>query len=217
MRHVLVETNWVYSYAAPAHHKRLDAVDLLRRARVGDIRLHLPALCLMEARQPLLRNCQPRHEADAVRQFLSRARAEQTVSAEQERTTREVLDRFEHQVNVELAQLDETIRSLRHESALEVFPLNEAMLARTLDLAVVDVALRPFDQTILAAILVRAEELRTSGESDICFCEIDKDLQPWDRQGDAKQPLTRLYDAAAVWVYGDFNLRKPERPENWPD
>ena len=97
MPHVFVETNWVYAYAAPAHHKRLDAVDLLQRARVGDVQLHLPAPCLTEARQPILTKCQPRNEADAVRRFLLRARAEQAVSPDQERMTREVLDRFEQQ------------------------------------------------------------------------------------------------------------------------
>jgi len=217
MRHVFVETNWVYAYAAPAHHKRLDAVDLLQRARAGDVQLHLPAPCLTEARQPILTKCQPRNEADAIRRFLLRARAEQTVSPEHERMTREVLDRFERQVQAELRQLDHTIGSLRRELCIEVFPLNENMLDRAVSLCTLDLSLKPFDQAILAAVLVRAEELRIGGPADLCFCETDSDLQPWDRLGNAKQPLTDLYDAATVWVYGDFDLRAPERPENWPE
>lgn len=70
MRHVFVETNWVFGYAAPAHHKRLDALELLERARANEIQIHLPAPCLTEARQPIMRKCQPRNEADAIRQFL---------------------------------------------------------------------------------------------------------------------------------------------------
>jgi hypothetical protein len=95
MRHVFVETNWVFGYAAPAHHKRLDAIDLLQRARDGEVHLHLPAPCLSEVRQPIRTKCQPRNEADAIREFLLRSRAERSVSAEQERVTRQVLDRFE--------------------------------------------------------------------------------------------------------------------------
>jgi hypothetical protein len=76
MRHVFVETNWVFGYAAPAHHKRLDAVELMARARANEVRIHLPAPCLTEARQPIMRKCQPRNEADAIRQFLLRAKAE---------------------------------------------------------------------------------------------------------------------------------------------
>jgi hypothetical protein len=216
MRRVFVETNWVYSYAAPGHHKRLDAVSLLERARTGELHLHLPAPCLTEARRPILTKCQPRNEADAVRRFLLRAKTERLVSDEQERVTREVLDRFEQQIQAELRQLDGMIASLRREPGLEVFALNEAMLDRAVDLSTTDLSLKPFDQAILAAVLIRAEELRRTGEVDLCFCETDADLQPWDRNGDAKQRLTDLYDAVAVWVYGDFELSAPERPENWP-
>jgi hypothetical protein len=215
MRHVFVETNWVFAYAAPAHHKSLDAVELLQRARAGEVQLHLPSPCLTEARQAILRKCQPRHEADAVRQFLLRARAERTVSPDQERTTREVLGRFEQQVQVELRHLAETLEDLRGEG-VQIFPLNANMLERAVSLSTLDLSLKPFDQAILAAILVRAGELASVGEVDLCFCEADADLQPWDKRGDPKQPLTDLYDAAGVWVYGDFDLREPERPDDWP-
>ena len=217
MRHVFVETNWVFAYASPAHHKRLDAVELLERAGANAVRLHLPAPCLTEARPPIMNKCQPRNEADAIRQYLRRARAEQTVSPDQERATREVLDRFEQQVRGELRQLDDVLKSLRTKPGLELFPLNEQMLDRAIDLAQMDLPLRPFDQAILAGILVRAEELRSQGETELCFCVTDADLQPWAKQGHAKQPLTDLYDEALVWVYGDFSMNAPERPEVWPD
>jgi hypothetical protein len=207
MRHVFVETNWVFCYVAPAHHKRLDAVELLQRSRSGEVFLHLPSPCLTEARQPVLKKCQPRLEADAVRRFLLRARTEGVISQDQDRTTREVLDRFEQQVRTELRQLDSTLVSLRDEPGLEIFPLNENMLERAVSLSTLNLSLRPFDQAILAAILVRAEELRDAGEMNVGFCEIDADLQPSDKHGDSKQPLTGLYDAAGVWVYGDFEFR----------
>src|SRR5437016_3078940 len=102
MRHVFVETNWVYGYAAPAHHRQLDAVDLLNQARAGRFRLHVPSPCLVEARGAILRRCKPRREAEAIRDFLDRAKAEQSLSADHERMTREVLQRFEQQILVEL-------------------------------------------------------------------------------------------------------------------
>ena len=207
MRHVFVETNWVFGYAAPAHHKRLDAVELLQRSRSGEVLLHLPSPCLTEARQPILMKCQPRLEADAVRRFLLRARTEGAISHDQDRITRQVLDRFEQQVHTELRQLDNTLVSLRGEPGLEIFPLNENMLERAVSLSTLSLSLGPFDQAILAAILVRAEQLRDAGETDVCFCEIDADLQPWDKRGGSKQPLMDLYDAAGVWVYGDFEFR----------
>ncbi len=138
------------------------------------------------------------------------------MSPDQERTTREVLVRFEQRVQVELRDLAETLEALRHEPGLEVFPLNENMLERAVSLSTLDLSLKPFDQAILAAVLVRAEELQRAGEVDLCFCETDGDLQPWGKHNDPKQPLTDLYDAAGVRVYGDFDLREPERPDNWP-
>jgi len=144
--------------------------------------------------------CKPKNEADAVRLFLLRARAEKIVSPEQERMTREVLDRFEQHIRAELRQLNDTLASLRNQSGLELFPLNEKMLERAVGLAGLDLSLQPFDQSILAAVLVRAEELRDAGETDLCFCETDADLQPWNKKGDSKQPLTDLYDSALVWV-----------------
>ncbi len=207
MRHVFVETNWVFGYVAPAHHKRLDAVELLQRSRLGEVLLHPPSPCLTEARQPILTKCQPRLGADAVRRFLLRARTEGGISQDQDRAAREVLDRFEQQVHTELRQLDNTLVSLRGEPGLEIFPLNEGMLERAVSLSTLSLSLGPFDQAILAAILVRAEQLRDAGETDVCFCEIDADLQPWDKRGGSKQPLRDLYDAAGVWVYGDFEFR----------
>ncbi|HUA19845.1 MAG TPA: hypothetical protein VMU80_10515 [Bryobacteraceae bacterium] len=217
MRHVFVETNWVYDRAAPAHHKGLAAVDLLRRAQAGEIKLHLPALCLAEARQAILTKCQPRHEADAIRQFLRRARPEKTLSEEQDRVTREVLDRFEQQVRNELKELSKTLDALHREPSLEVFALNDKMLETAVDLSSFDdLSLKPFDQAILAGVLVRAGELRDVGELDLCFCEVDSDLQPWDKHGHVKWLMTELYANFGVWVYGDFEMRSPERPKNWP-
>ena len=164
-----------------------------------------------------MRKCQPRNEADAIRQFLLRARSEKTVLPDQELAAREVLDRFEQQVRGELRQLDSVLKSIRTEPGLELFPLKEHMLERALDLAQMDLSLKPFDQAILGAVLGRAEDLRQQGETELCFCVTDADLQPWDKRGNAKQPLTNLYDEALIWVFGDFSMNAPERPDSWPD
>jgi hypothetical protein len=77
-------------------------------------------------------------------------------------------------------------------------------------------ALNPFDQTILASILVRAEQLVSDGATDLAFCELDSDLQPWDKRNNRKDELADLYDRARVWVYGDFLLETPAIPADWP-
>src|SRR6266542_2004859 len=158
MLHIFVETNWVFAVAAPAHHKRPDAVELLERARSNEVELHIPSPCLTEARQPIMTRCQPRHEADAIRQFLIWARSPGSITAEQEEVTREILDRFEQQVRAELRQLDDIIRALRTQPGIEVYALNERMLSKSIELAELNLGLKPFDQAILAAVLGRAEE-----------------------------------------------------------
>jgi hypothetical protein len=48
MRHVFVESNWVFSSCAPRHLRSPFAELLLQKARAGELRLHLPAICLRE-------------------------------------------------------------------------------------------------------------------------------------------------------------------------
>jgi hypothetical protein len=91
------------------------------------------------------------------------------------------------------------------------------MLVRAVELSVQNLDLKPFDQAILAAVLVRAQALRESGADDISFCELDGDLQPWDKNGRSKEPLTAFYDAVGVWVYGDFAMENPPRRSGFPD
>lgn len=215
MHHVFVETNWVVDYAAPAHHKKASAVELLERAARGDLRLHLRAVCLNEARRTL-KKFKPRHEADAIRGFLRWATGEKKLSAQEGDVVRRALDMFEQKVHGELGQVDATLAALRGHDGLDVFALDEAMLGRAIDLSggELDFA-QPFDQAILAAILVKAEALWAAGEVELSFCELDGDLQPWDKKGDSKPSLRKLYDRANLWVFGTFDLDDPPRPPGW--
>jgi predicted nucleic acid-binding protein len=212
MKHVLVETNWVVGYAAPAHHQHPEARALFERAQAGELRLYLPSVCLTEARFTVPRRFQPRNEADALRKFLVWARREGKLAPGDDAIVRRVVDMFESKVRGELSELGSVLEALRHDRAIDVFPLDDEMLERAAAIGASDLDLQPFDQAILAAVLVKAEQLVAGGFSDLSFCEIDTDLQPWDRQGNAKPSLTRLYDAAPLWVYGDFLLAAPSRP-----
>jgi len=216
MLNVFVETNWVFGFAAPAHHKKPGAVELLDRARRGELRLYLPSFCLTEVRNPLRTKCQPRNEADAIRDFLKLRRNSSALTAEDMDATNRVLNRFESSVISELALLPQILASLRTELSIEAFAMNDSMLSMAVDLASIDLPLQPFDQCVLAAVLVRARELWDAGERELCFCEVDKDLQPWDKPRNRKPLMADLYDQARVWVYGNFELTLPVRPPGWP-
>jgi hypothetical protein len=66
------------------------------------------------------------------------------------------------------------------------------------------------------ALKVKAEELWQIGHSWVGFCELDSDLQPWNRNGERRSILGDLYDNARIWVYGDFLLEEVnELPSDW--
>jgi len=209
--HVFVETNWVFAYAAPAHHQIPTAVQLLERARSGEFVLHVPNLCLAEARDAIRARCQPRTEANALRKFLSWATRDGTVTADDAHAVGTVLSKFENSLERDLERLDDQLRAISVLPFVDVFALDETMLARATELILSGIALRPFDQSILAGILVTAERLWNSRERELSFCEADADLQPWDKRGQVKPELRDVYDRAHLWVYGDFSLTEPAR------
>lgn len=215
MLHVFVETNWVVDYAAPAHNKVQAAIDLLRRAANGEIKLHLPAICLAEARHPLSTKFQTRQAADRIRQFVTWAISTNQLTAEQAGAIRTGVNLMENVVKNDLQRIEVTLRELAQNPGLDVFPMNAAMLARSTGFCFDLPDLKPYDQAVLAAVLVRADELLKSGERELVFCELDSDLQPWDKAGDSKPKLTELYDRDNIWVYSDYLLQAPEMPKGW--
>jgi hypothetical protein len=122
-----------------------------------------------------------------------------------------VLEKYERSIKRDLGDLDNTLRALASLPYFEVFGLDDEMLDRATELALAGMAPKPFDHAILAGVLVRALRLWDTGERTISFCEADRDLQPWDRYGNAKPPLRDFFDQSHVWVYEDFTLTQPQR------
>lgn len=167
MKAVFVETNWVVDCCAPAHRRVSAAVKLLADANSGKISLHLPAACLTEARFVIRTKFQP-NEANRLREFLKWARSEGHLGVAQVESTRQVLDQFERLVKQDLDNLELRLEKLKAVKGLEVFPLNEQMLEKSVSLAT-EVDLKPFDNSILAAILVRAGDLETTATPILRF------------------------------------------------
>lgn len=201
-------------WAAPAHYRKPEAERLLDLAKSGEIQMHLPSVCLAEARRPVLKKHQASH-ADPLRAFLRWGRRNETIGAADEEAVKRVLSLMEENVRQDVDLLNSRLAGLREEPGVEVFNLTEAILERAAGSSLQNLDLQLFDQVILAAILTRAEELVLLGERELVFCELDSDLQPWGKQGNPKENLRSLYDRAGVWVYEDFVLRRPAMPENW--
>jgi hypothetical protein len=214
--HLLVETNWVVACYAPAHLKASAALELLKKATEGALVPHVPGICLSEARATIRRKSQPRSHLDPVRAYLRWAKDRNRVATGADETVRRVLDSYENEVLNDLEGLEESIASLRREKGVDVFALTEEMLERALVLGIEQLELQPFDLSILAAILTRASEIKKADpEAEVFFCELDTDLQPWDRDGNSKQNLSKLYEEAHLWVYSDFAMTSRRSPAGW--
>jgi len=188
----------------------------MKKAAEGMITLHIPGVCLGEARSVIRRKFQPRSHLEILRSYLPWARDKGSITAETRDIIRAVLEAYENEVMRELDALEETLTNLRQEPNVEVFPLSETMLERALTLSTEGLELQPFDTSILAAILIRANELKqVNKEAELFFCEKDRDLLPWNREGNKRPALAELYDNAHVWVYGDFTMTSPVRPPEW--
>ena len=209
MRHVFVESNWVFECCAPRHLRSPFAELLLQKARAGELTLHLPAICLREGGDAIRKKCQPR-VPEEMSDFLTAARQQGSLSQENAHTVTQALNLSRATVRRELQSLNDTLDSIRTAPGVEAFALSEPMLERAIQLrADGPGGLKPFDEAILAAILVRARALREHHASDtdfgLAFCTRDGDLQPWTREGLPREPLFSLYEREDVGVYGDFS------------
>ena len=213
---VFVETNWVVDIVAPAHLQRPQAAQLLSLAESGEFELHLPAICLTEARETIPRRFNPRTDSEDLRKFVKWAKKEGKLTIEDANAAFRVFDKFDGLVTNELRKVPERLIELAKHPNLNVFPLSESMLERQVSIGEMDTLLKPYDMAVLAAILVRAEDLQQQGHSWVGFCELDSDLQPWDKNGVLKPILSDLYNASRIWVYRDFLVEDvDELPEVW--
>jgi len=208
---ILVETNWVVEVIAPAHLQSLKSVRLLEQANAGHIDPYLPAICLTEARETVPRRFSPRSRSDDFRKFVQWAKNQGRITVEDASVAFRVFDQFDGLVTHQLGETPERLANLAENPGLTIFPLSEAMLKRQVEIGAIDgLFLKPYDLAVLAAILVKAEDLHRLGYSQIVFCELDSDLQPWDKAGARKPILSDLYDHSRIRVQGDFLLERIE-------
>lgn len=139
------------------------------------------------------------------------------VTAEDADAARRVFALFDGLVANELTKVSERLNDLANHPSLNVFPLSEPMLERQISIgAMDDLSLKPYDLAVLAAVIVKSEELQAEGHPWVGFCELDSDLQPWDKSGARKRVLSDLYDDFRIFVYANFLLEDvSELPDGW--
>jgi hypothetical protein len=120
-------------------------------------------------------------------------------------TANAFLQIFSNTVTAELSRIDQRLEELQTAQGLDVFALDEQMLARSIELRVEvpDPPLKPFDEVILASVLVRAATLAPGTRR--AFCTLDLDLSPIVR-GSVRQHLKAVYEAVQLEVRTTFDL-----------
>lgn len=124
MKHVLVESNRVFEAFAPAHRKGEAAVQRLSRAAAGEVRLHVPAICLREGADAIRRKCTGR-EARPVQTFRAWARHSALLSEQQSEEVAAFLTLYEVETRQGLGRLDADPNQLRAAAGVDVFALTE--------------------------------------------------------------------------------------------
>jgi hypothetical protein len=160
LEHVFAETNWLVGCLAPAHHKLNAALELLEKAGNGQVVIHIPTICVAECQRPLREKFQVKLEADRVRKFLLWAKSNGTIGPEQEETVRRTLSQMEGLVRRDLDRLTDSLKELCVETGIDVFHIEEEMWLRNTALSHSGLQLQPFDQAILASILVRPSSFK---------------------------------------------------------
>jgi len=188
---------------------------LLDSARGGGIRIYIPACCISEAKKTIRLKFQPK-EADRLRSFVQWAFEKKHLDHETAESARMMLSSFEGHVSSGLAKLNDKLLEITKAAGIEVLPLDGPMLDLSVELHFKEIELGEFDRAVLATVLTKGRGLCDSGETDVSFCELDSDLWPWEKKtGRARVEFKKLYDDAGVWVYSDFTLTSPERPEGF--
>lgn len=204
MIHVFVESNWVVEVCAPSFRRSMDALSLLQRAERGEITIHVPHIALREAQDVIRRKHQP-NERKTLQQFRKWAVEHGHVDEATSRAANQLLTEFSNIVTAELKGLSRRIDEVAEASGVQVFGLSDSMLSRSISLRneVPEPHLKPFDEVILAAILVRAEEI-ASAQCRL-FCTLDFDLAPVVRDN-TRRHLVAVYNRAQLQVRTSFNL-----------
>jgi predicted nucleic acid-binding protein len=175
--HVFVESNWIVDVCVPTFRRSPEALALLKEAARGQVEIHVPHICFREAKAVILRKHQPK-EHSALQQFRKWTKEQQLIDESTSITVNSFLQLFSNTVTTELNQIDQRLLDVQNAPGVDVFALDEQMLERSIALRteVPDPPLKPFDESILAAVLVRASTLPPGTRR--AFCTLDLDLSP---------------------------------------
>lgn len=196
MKHVFVETNFLISLLRPIPDQA--AVDLFGRNDGVGLKLYLPWCSQAEAKRTLtgIINADLGF-TDAMMKFAVRRWLEDRTSFDKREVDK--LKTLAEEARAEaLTTLDQRIKTTV-EKVVRIDPTQD-VIEQTLRVFSIK-TLEPFDEMVLGAVLARASELYSSGERELFFCELDRDLASQHPQ------LLQEYSACGLTVQRDFDVK----------
>jgi hypothetical protein len=173
-----------------------------------------PTCLLRRARQSIPTKCQP-VDGPGIHRYIRWAHKNGELNDERAKDAHRLAESYGQDIRKELIAVPSILKDVAGLSCVNMFALDDEMLDLANELTLEKVAQKPFDHAILAGILVSSLRLWNRGERGISFAELDSDLQPWGLKGAPNADLSKLYDNAHVWVYGDFTLQFPPHPADF--
>lgn len=197
--HVFVETNFLVELLRPFPGPA--ATLLYERAQKGEVALHVPWVAVAEARRTLVRKTD--EDLGFTDQLVKFAVA-QLRAGKLARDDKKVIDKLAEDAKRQRSQtlavlnasIDDAVRNMR------LIPPTEQVVSKVLALHAIK-ELKPWDELVLGAVLVRAAELRAAGEQGpFAFCNLDKkDFSP------ARNPsLAAEYATNGIEYHHDFGV-----------
>jgi hypothetical protein len=198
LKHVFVETNFLIEVARP--NAGSAAQKLLARARDQELTLHVPWVAVAESKRTLDRKInEDLGFSDAMLKFVVREFLAGAITKEEKKVVDEIKRRASEARAAALKGIASAIDAVVAD--MSVIEPDKDVVAKTLAVFTVK-SLKPFDEMVLRAVLTKATELHSSGETELTFCNLDKsDFDP------TNQPkLAVEYKACGLTFVTSFDL-----------
>lgn len=177
MKHVFVETNFLVELLRPFPAR---AAGRLFARNGKDATLYVPWVSLVEAKRTLDRIIQEDLGfPDTMMRRAGRALVAKNLSTSDHKVLVDFARATEQERDLQLGAIETRLDDLAKE--LVVIEPDKRVIEKTLRLHPVK-SLKPFDEMVLGAVLVKAADVRAAGASAMYFCNLNKnDFDPKTR------------------------------------
>lgn len=197
MKHVFVETNFIVELVRPFPGS--SAAKLHGRAN-QDVALYVPWVSIVEAKRTLTEIIGADLGFDVS---LTKFAAQEFRSDRLSAADKQIVDRLVSRAKTARANALRGI-SANVDAAVETMDVilpTEDVIRKTLALYPIKY-LKPFDEMVMGAVLVKAEELYDRGERDLMFCNLNKkDFDPTKRPA-----LAEEYERNSMTYHSSFEI-----------